>query len=436
MTQDLLYHLFFLLVPSNPADEILQTVLLSHVSREWRRIILGAPLMWTYVTMVVSKSKLDHSKVVQSFLRRSKRHPVTFHLSVHMDMESHWCEVVAKAINGHTHRFRAVHVLVDELVSLTSPLDVLSSFRMPLLQHFDLAVRGVQRCTILMNTQTKRQRIIVPHLPFTESPTAFLDWSLGRYTLTSMSLKYLNLTPSTLLPTLIMTQHTLAHLELYNDDYDRDEEFLPLPCVTLPSLVSFSVGYRRPRTIIRFIRMLVLPNLQRLSLRDFGRCPANTTPKKLLDSYNPRVGKELKDAYNLLLELCPFRSVIHFKLHGVMCATTSLHLLLVPLQHLLSGLKSLSILFCDVKFTEALIETTLTTPPEHIDRLSKLTITSSDYTHVLQYLALRVARGLPPLKLLSVNPRLALLRHFYSGYTEAFRVMNRKRQNVPQDMCW
>ncbi|KAF8237286.1 hypothetical protein L208DRAFT_1389521 [Tricholoma matsutake] len=433
MTPDLLYLLFLLLAPSNPADGMLQTVLLSHVSREWRRIILDAPLMWTYVTMVVSKSKLDHSEVVQSYFQRSKRHPVTFHLSVLVDMEFRRCEV-AKAISSCAHRFQAVHVLVDKLASLSSPLEVLSSYRMPLLQHFDLAVREVQRCTILMKAKTE---ITTPYLLSTESPTPYLDWSLKRYTLTTMLLKYLDLTPSILLPILIMTQHTLTHLELYNDEYDRDEDYyLALPCISLPSLISFSIGYRRPRTMVRFIRMLDLPNLQRLSVRDFGRCPENTTPRKMLDSCYPCAGKEMKDSFKLLSELCPFRSVIHLKLHGVICPTTSHDELLMPMQHLFSELKSLSIVLCDVDFIEALLETTSITPPERLERLSQLTVTSDEYSRVLQYLALRAARGLPPLKLLSVNPKMALLRHFYSEYAEAFHVLNRKRQNIPHDMCW
>jgi len=350
-----------------------------------------------------------------------------------------WSSGVAKSRKQYVvirNRFHAVHVLVDKLASLTSPLDVVSSFRMPLLEHFDLAVRRVQRCTILMKAQTERQWITAPHLPFTESPTPYLDWSLNRYMLTTMSLKYLGLTPSTLLPILIITQHSLAHLELYNDDCDRNEDYLALPCVTLSSLVSLSIGYRRPRTIIRFVRMLDLPQLQYLSVRDFGRCPETTTPVKMLDSHNRCEGRGVKDPFKLLSELCPFTSVIHFKLYGVACATTSLRVLLAPLQHIFSDLKSLSIVLCDVKFVEALIETTLITPPERMDSMLDLTITSGEYPHVLQYLALRAARGLPPLKLLSVNPRIALLRHFYSEYAYSFRVMNRKRRNIPQDMCW
>jgi hypothetical protein len=435
MTHDVLYLLFFLVAPSNPADRILQTVLLSHVSREWRHIILGAPLIWTYVTMVVSKSKIDHSMVVQSFLRRSQDYPLTFHLGALVDMEFRRCEV-AKAIRGHAHRFRAVHVLVDKLASLTSPLDILSSFQMPLLQHFDLAVREVQRCTILMNARTERRRITAPYLPFTESPTSYLDWSLKRYTLTMLSLKYLDLTPSTLLPILIMTQDSLAHLEIYNDDYDRDEDYLALPCVTLSSLISLGIGYRRPRTVVRFIRMLDLPNLRRLSVRDFGRCAETTTPPKMLDSRNRCVGKETKDSLTLLSELCPFTSVVHLELHGVVCPTSSLQMLLVPFQHLFSELRSLSMILCDVKFLDALVETTLIATPEHMDRLSELVITSGEYSHVLQYLALRAARDLPSLQLLSVNPRIALLRHFYSKYAKTSRVMNKKWRNIPEDTCW
>jgi hypothetical protein len=184
--------------------------------------------------------------------------------------------------------------------------------------------------------------------------------------------------------------------------------------------------------------MLDLPNLRYLSVRDFGRCPDSKTPAKMLDSSycNRGLREGMKEAGPLLFELRLFTSVVDLKLHGITCPMWPLPELLVPLRHLFSSLESLCLILCDTKLTHALVEVTASTPQDHMRSLSTLTITSDDYILIPQYLALRTSRGLPRLKLLTVNPRMALLRHFYADYAENMQVMDRNWRNIPQGMGW
>jgi hypothetical protein len=423
MPHDVLYQLFLSYAPSNPINNVMGTVRLSHVCREWRSIILRAPLLWTYINMYMTSSGIDHSAVVASFFRRSKGLPLTFHLFTDVDVDRRRCQELGRAISPHSHRFQAVYIMVDPLVSLQSPLDAVVPFPMPMLHHFDLAVKNQQRCTIFMKPRSKP---LDSHRVIPESPTPYLDWSVRGYNLTTLSLKYMTLSPANLLPILIMTQNSLLHLELY-DDYLVDTS-VGMPYIALPSLVSLRVGYRRPAVMVRFIKLFILPKLICLSVHDFGSCPDSTTPRRMRDTFFKTAAN--KDATELLITMCPFTTVINLKLLGVTCPSTPLPELLLPLQYLFQAVKTLSLVLCDIDFLDVLVETTLAASPKFLENLSQLTLTSEDYPLVLEYLSLRAARGLPRLKLLSVNPRMALLRHFYSDYAEALRVVGRRKRRV------
>lgn len=427
LPSEVLYQLFLSSTPSNPIENVLETVRLSHVCREWRSIILQAPLLWTYINMYMTSSGADHSAVVASFFRRSKDLPLTFHLFADVDVDRRRRQELGRAISPHSHRFQAVYIMVDSSRSLQSPLDAIIPFRMPLLRHFDLAVKNQQRCTIFMKPRLQAfdTYYIIP-----DSPTPYLDWSVRGYSLTSLSLKYLDLSPADLLPILMMTQKSLLHLELYGDYMVNTP--VRLPYITLPNLVSLRVGYRRPAVMAHFVKLFILPKLLSLSVHDFGTCPDSATPRRMRDTFFKVTPN--KDATGLLTAMCPFTTVINLKLLGVTCPSTPLPGLLLPLQYLFQAAKSLSLVLCDADFLDALVETTIAASPKLLENLSELTLTSEDYPLVLEYLSLRAARGLPRLKLLSVNPRMALLRHFYADYAEGLRVVGRRKHRVIKDV--
>ncbi|KAF9467625.1 hypothetical protein BDZ94DRAFT_1248577 [Collybia nuda] len=427
LPSDILYQLFLSSAPSDPIENVLETVRLSHVCSGWRSIILQAPLLWTYVNMYMTSSGVEHSAVMTSFFRRSKNLPLTFHLFADIDVDRRRREELGRIISPHTSRFRALYIMVDPLVSLQSPLDAIISFPMPLLCHFDLAVQNQQRCTVFMEPrpQSSNAYFIVP-----DSPTPYLDWTVRGYNLTTLSLKYLDLLPADLLPILMMTQKSLIHLELYNDYMVGVPARLPY--ITLPNLISFRVGYRRPAVVAHLVKLLILPKLASLTVHDFGSCPDSTTPRRMQDTFFKVVPN--KDATELLTAMCPFGSVGNLKLLGVTCPSTPLPGLLQPLQYLFQAVKSLSLVLCDADFLDALVEATVVASPTLLENLSELTITSEDYPLVLNYLSLRASRGLPRLKLLSVNPRMAVLRHFYADYAEGLRVVGRRKQRVNKDI--
>ena len=431
MPDDLLYQLFTFILPPYPADALLTAVKLSHVCANWRAIIVNAPMFWIYVDMPITHKQRDHIRVIESFLRRSQQLSLDFHFRVRSDAEPVPPHIV-EAISLHSHRFHALSVLVHPRASLNIVLDAVFTMDLPLIQHFNLAVAGQQRCSLTMQPRPSvgrfQNHVIAPH-----SPTPYLDWSIRRFNLTSLSLKYMDIAAADLLPILILVQSSLRQLEFYSDYRDLCPD--PLPCITLPQLSILRIGYRRADVLCRVVDRLILPNLHSASVHDFGLCPERTTPPRYRDTYFKSTIAHEKDASQLLVAMCPFQNLAHLKLRGVLCPSTPFESLTLPLKYLFEGLSSLHLLKSDPEFMLALVDVTSAGSKCVLRNLTDLSTTCEDYALVMEYLALRSARGLPRLRLLSVNPKISLLRHFYGEYAEEMRVLGRYRVVGPPDFA-
>ena len=123
-----------------------------------------------------------------------------------------------------------------------------------------------------------------------------------------MSIKYLpGVTPVVLHPVLLASKDTLVYLALYNHQpVHETESAIQLEPVCLPQLERLDIGYMQPSVLLGFVRLLSLPALKHLSVRDFGGCPE--TNERITPTHFGGVGEELnthwsKDAYQLLVGL-------------------------------------------------------------------------------------------------------------------------------------
>jgi len=382
---------------------------------------------WSHIdrkTMVIEHSEV---KVVQP-----GHLPITLHLVLDVHLEAYISEW-AQVLSAHAHRFRALIMMVRSAFPLDFALQVILPLKMPRLNHFDLAMLDHHSFTIDMRPRSAEQaNNLDNHLIIPKSPTSYLDWAIRNFHITSLSLKYLDLCVSELFPILVMTQSTLSHLEYYNVTVE-DRYHHCLPRLTLPNLTSVSVGYCIAESVSSLVERLILPNLRSMFVHDFGRCPESRTPSDLqYESYS----HEEKDACELFVALCPFTMVNSLTLRGVTCFASTFEDVMLPLQYLFHGLKSLVLVQCDFQFLHVLFDVTLDSHVSELDSLSELVITSDDYPLVMDYLRLRSVRGLPHLKMFSVNPRMALLRHFYREFAADFHVRGQvrhrpRKENTP-----
>ncbi|KAF5375956.1 hypothetical protein D9615_008157 [Tricholomella constricta] len=419
MPDDIIYQLFNFLQTADPLESLRTTVTLSHVCAQWRAVAINAPLLWTYVKLSWTRKRINHSQVVEKFLSRSQHLPLTIHLVLDLFLERYVYQW-AHALSAHAHRFHELIMIVNSGLPLRVAMQVILPLEMPRLIHFDFAMLGNTGCTVAMKPRPAEQATrLGDHLVIPKSPVSYLDWTVRNFHITSLSLKYLDLGMSELFPILIMTQSTLTHLEYYNVTAD-DNIF---PRITLPKLTSLQIGYTWARSAWSLVEWLICPNLRSVYVHDFGRCPEARTPLDVRDDTAewPDWAAN-KDARELLIALCPFTQITSLTLRGVTCFFSTFEEVTLPLQHLFRGLESLVLVQSDSQFFHALFDITLDSIPADLGALSELVITSDDYPLVLDYLRLRAARGLPKLTLFSVNPRMAILRHFYRDFSNDFHV--------------
>ncbi|GLB42914.1 hypothetical protein LshimejAT787_1203630 [Lyophyllum shimeji] len=426
LPDDVLYHLFLFMEASDRMESLMTVVRLSHVCAHWRAVILHAPLLWTYVKLSWTRKQINHSPVVESFLRRSKHLPVAVHLVLDVPLEAPIFEW-SRALSPHARRFQELVTVVHAALPIDLVLPAVLTSKMSRLTRFDLAVLDHHHCTIEMKPRfADHAASCGDHLLIAKTSTSYLDWTVRNFHITSLSLKYLDLPVSDLFPILIMTQSTLERLEYYNITVE-DRYHHCLPRLALPKLTSLSVGYSIPRSASSFVDRLILPNLCCLFVHDFGRCPESRTPWHL--QCEPCSDAE-KDARELLVALCPFTKVSSLTLRGVTCFASTFEEVMLPLKYLFEGLESLVLAQCDSQFLHILLNVTLDSDISELESLSELVITSNDYPLVMDYLRLRAARGLPRLKVFSVNPRMALLRHFYREFATDFLVRGQVRHRA------
>ncbi|KAF8063338.1 hypothetical protein FPV67DRAFT_237863 [Lyophyllum atratum] len=420
LPDDVLYHLFLSMDTSHPMRSLRTTVRLSHVCAQWRAVIVCAPLLWTYIGLLWTRNRTRHSQVIESFLHRSQRLPLTIQLIFTSDSDPEpYILEWSQALSPHAHRFRELIMKVYSPFPIRIAVQTITPLKMPRLTHFDLAMFDYQGCTISMKPRSAEQLVSLEGHHFIPiARTSYLDWTVRNFHITSLSLKYVDLTMAELFPVLIVTQSTLTHLEYYNV-ITADYVIGDVPRITLPKLTSLHVGYRCTLTAWNLVECLILPNLRSAFVHDFGRSPESRTPSRLQDK---SCSAEDKDACKLLVALCPFTKVASLTLRGVTCFSSTFEEVMLPLQYLFQGLESLVLIQCDSQFLRVLFDVTLDSRLSELESLSKLVITSDDHQLVLFYLRLRAARGLPRLKLFSVNPRMALLRHFYREFAADFHV--------------
>ncbi|KAG5653488.1 hypothetical protein H0H81_000125 [Sphagnurus paluster] len=421
LPDDIIYHLLQFVQTPDPLESLHSVVIFSHVCAQWRAVAVHAPLLWTYVQLAWSPKQINHSAVVGSFLERSRDLPLSIHLIIDLMVEP-YIQQWSLTLLPHAHRFRELVMGDNSGVLEHAAMRLISPLEMTHLSHFHFSIFEEGVCTFMMHPQPRKalpqleSNITIPNLPF-----SCLDWTVCNFHVTSLSLKYLEVTPSELLPILVLAQTTLTHLEYYAVAQDEDISFPP---ITLSQLTSLHIGYTLAQSAYALVDRLVAPNLSSVLVHDFGRCPETKTPTALRDDARETRPDWLqsKDACDLLMALCSFTQITNLTMRGVTCFLSVFEDVMLPLQYLFQGLKSLVLVHCDSLLMHALFDFTLDAALEDLEGLSELVITSDDDALVLNFLRLRAARGLPKLKLFSVNPRIAILRHFYRGFSADLHV--------------
>ncbi|KAG6856963.1 hypothetical protein H0H87_011633 [Tephrocybe sp. NHM501043] len=426
LPSDILYHLLLLARTSDPDESLRMTVKLSHVCSHWRNVAIGAPLLWTYVWLSWSSRQQRHLFTVEKLLHRSQQLPLTLRFVVNgvegIEYISYWLKV----LYNHTQRIRTLILTLPPLTDYDSAVRmIVSPLKMPSLARFYLEMTDFNRMHCSVSLKPREQvdgNQCSPAMPRYRR-TPYLDWTARPFHITSLSLKSVLVMARDLFPILVMSQSTLVQLEYYVSNCHPDWED-EMPRINLPKLTTLRIGYGCVNPAYLLVRRLALPSLSSVTVHDFRRCPETGLPTLVPAKITP----DRTDALVLLRALQPFTSITNLTLRGVECFTSSLREVEIPLQPLIHGLKSLVLVNCDAQFLHILYNTTVETSRQSLVGLSELAITCHNYSMVLDYLRLREARGLPRLKTLSVNSKMAILRPIVRDFVDTFHVRGSANQ--------
>ncbi|KAH0580535.1 hypothetical protein H2248_002027 [Termitomyces sp. 'cryptogamus'] len=467
LPMDILYTLFLSIKTAEPEKSLFTIVVASHVCRCWRAVAIGAPLLWTYVRVSWTSGSRNHISVVTSLLKRSQHLPIILHFDIGSvrKIESSplsW----QKVFSPHSHRVRELVMSLYNFANYRLVVYMLiSPLKFSAMTCFHLDMKGPNRTQISASVKP-REQVLVPQCrprpvvrpviqptvqpivqpviqsavqPIVQTDTRryimfhYLDWLVWPFQITSLSLKCAVITVRELLPILIVCQSTLIHVEYYVSNCLMDWVSQQAPKrFTLPVLTSLRIGYSCTDPAFWLVARLDLPRLSSVMLHDFRRCPEAGLPPLIPEKAEPK----WTDAYDVLMILMQSITITKLTLRGVECFSSSFEEVTEPLHALFQGLKSLSLIKCDSQFFHILHNTTLESSFQALERLSDLAITCYDYSMVLEYLRLRKARGLPRLNTLSVNSKMAILRHFTNDFVSNFHVRGTVKRKPRQDITF
>ncbi|KAJ6516786.1 hypothetical protein C8R47DRAFT_404967 [Mycena vitilis] len=405
---DFLYDLFMFLV-GDPSSQSCDTAIrLSHVCQDWRSIVVQAPLFWRYITLHSTGSLRDHSLVVDSLLRRSQNHQISF--SLYLREIDFWTDAFTQTLHPHAHRFRTLRVSASDFISLKHHLLLLASLSLISLQYHEAFVRSdrvpgaITAVSCLPNTETSSFKplltcanLAIPSLPHCH----FVHVSLPR------SIRHLRHCPDS-------TVHTPAPETIFQCRYDPDNDpdisprnhwdLIAGRPIRLRELRSLALGYQDEFALVPFLHRVRLPSLEALSLQNFALSQDPDIPGEL---YGIRIIQGIQPTQRMPLLLSTLLATLNaphllrsLRLIGLRWSVedadpTDIFYRLGP------HLRSLRIVDCQSHFLPVLAEAMLASASPW--QLERLTVRGMDGGDLLKCLEVR-AQMYPPLKELSLEP--------------------------------
>ena len=267
---DVLWYLFGYVCLIDP----LGSMSVSQVSRLWRGVALFSPFIWCNITIQLNIATTSQKHLLASaYFKRSKNHPIT--LTIHATRPFETWEK-KELLQPHAHRLSSLHVIASA-GHLANLLWMEINMPMPRLEVFDTVISNYSRISFRRNMATINENLnIIP-------PVCHLNvvhWNFWNPTgLTALTLDTTRLWNRPDLDgiyyALAATCHTLQHFEYQGRVACFDNEENTRTCLVFPALRSLAVLCHDD--MVPLLKLMVIPALDSLSLRDFMVYPAIPT---------------------------------------------------------------------------------------------------------------------------------------------------------------
>ncbi|TFY64944.1 hypothetical protein EVG20_g5776 [Dentipellis fragilis] len=254
--------------------------LISHVSRDWRRLALAMPTLWTLITMRDNLKSPNYFRDRHN-LTRSQQCPLTVYIDLRIPGWEH-------IIDGSVHPFtesvvqRMFWVLSEHMQRPISMFQLQPSTR---LEHFEVE-RDPHSSSLDLGDQPTD--VEAPVALDTDSASALkslsltgthIDWTQFSFAnLSRLTIAYLpiNMRPSVeiLCSTIGKCANRLEYLKFYGaapvaETAEGDVD--PSHSITLPHVQEFVLGYVHPSEMVLLAKLFIFPAVKKLMICDIGR---------------------------------------------------------------------------------------------------------------------------------------------------------------------
>ena len=312
LTFDVLWHLFGIICLSDPFEG---PILISQISQWWRRVALDSPLIWSSITMRLCTSSHEHP-LASAFFERSQNVPITltiYGIRPFLPWEK------TNLLLPHAHRFRSLHVKASSgFLSNVLWLDL--NIPMPRLETFESVIANTSRICVERITTTIDETVtqaIIPSVS-TRHLICWNSWNpTGLTTLTLDTTRLLNKPDlDNIYKALATTCHTIQHFEYVGLVACIDAGVNIRTRLVFPALRSLTVLSHDD--MVPLLRLMIIPALDTLILRDFIACPhIPTLPRSELvdiDELTPGLTFDPDGLFRVIRE---WKSVTHLEIYGI-----------------------------------------------------------------------------------------------------------------------
>ena len=265
---DILWCIFTIICLSDPFEA---PMLISHVSPSWRQAALVCPLIWSAIRIRLCYGSQDHPLAL-AYLDRSKVAPIFLTIQAVRPIRPWEREMLLP----HAHRFKSLHVETNSGY-LANVLWSSLNIPMPRLEVFESKISNTSRICIRVSRNTATVDETVNILPSVSSSIYHpVCWHLWKPTgLTALRLDTTSLSNkpnlNDIYNALASTRHTIQHFEYVGLVACIDTGVNIRTRLVFPELRSLAVLSHDD--MVPLLRLMIIPDLDSLVLRDFIACP-------------------------------------------------------------------------------------------------------------------------------------------------------------------
>ena len=313
---DILRHIFKYVCFDDPLGG---PVNVSQVSWWWRQVSLNYPFIWSNISIRLNPSSATSPSkhpLVSAFFERSKNVSISLYIYAARLFEPEEKNTMIEMLLRNSRRFRCLYIIANEDYLANQLWMEMDNIPMPNLEAFDTAVSGTSSISLRMPTIDDSDNVNI--IPPVDPDDSLVYWNYWNPTgLTALTLDATGLwSPpdlDELYHVLATTRHTLQFFQYQGPISSNNTEVNTRSRLEFPELHSLALLCHN--NMVPLLKVMIIPTLKSLILRDYAMYPA-TIPVKLTNDDEPTQAISY-DTHGLIQSVKQWTTVNHLEIYGI-----------------------------------------------------------------------------------------------------------------------